>query len=206
MLENILVECSNCNVVANVQPIGEYQNENPYDWLDSEKYLFAKCPNCSGPILMKSEMTFSQGLNEIEWNTPVRLYPSSNFHINPIIPDDLKKALSESVKCYESSLYTSTVIMCRRTLEGYCQIMGVSKKLPLVKALEKLKQNGRINPQLYEWATLLRDSGNEAAHNIKSDFSVEDAKDILDFTIAILDFSYSFKDKFDKFIARKNGK
>jgi len=91
-------------------------------------------------------------------------------------------------------------------LEGFLQAMGISKKVPLMKALERVKNDGIINEQLYQWAILLKDSGNDAAHNIASKFSPEDAKDILDFTIAILDFSYSYKDKFDKFISRQNGK
>ena len=61
-----------------------------------------------------------------------------------------------------------------------------------------------INHQLFEWANELRLSGNEAAHNIESTFTNNDAKDILDFTIAILDYSYSFQDKFLKFKERRN--
>jgi len=49
----------------------------------------------------------------------------------------------------------------------------------------------------------LRISGNEAAHDIKIGFSHEDARDILDFTIAILDFIYSYKIKFELFKSRK---
>lgn len=93
--------------------------------------------------------------------------------------------------------------MCRRTLDGYRQEMGIDLKVPLAIALQRLKNDGSINAQLYEWATLLKDSGNEAAHNIRAHFTEEDAKDILDFTIAILDFTYSFKDKYDKFMQRK---
>jgi hypothetical protein len=203
MADHILIECPDCKIVAHVEPIGEYHNENPYDWMDANKFYFTKCPTCSQPIVMEAFRTIDMATNEVEWHTPVRLYPVSSFHVNPVIPEDIKTALTESIKCYESSLYTPTVIMCRRTLEGFCQIMGIKKNVPLVKALAKLKEDGIINEQLYQWATLLRDSGNQAAHDIQSSFSADDAKDILDFTIAILDFSYSFKDKFDKFIKRQ---
>jgi len=201
MAENILIECPDCNVIAHVEPIGDYNNENPYDWMDAEKYYFTKCPTCAQPIVMQSDRTVDHE-DEVIWGNPFRIYPSSKFHVNPIIPEDIRNALTESIQCYGASLYTPAVIMCRRTLEGFCQSMGVNKKLPLVKSLAKLKDDGVINEQLYQWATLLRDSGNEAAHNIKSNFTLDDAKDILDFTIAILDFTYSFKDKFDKFLAR----
>ncbi len=78
------------------------------------------------------------------------------------------------------------------------------KTLTLAKSIRRLKDEGVINEQLFEWANQLRLVGNEAAHNINSEFSGIDAKDILDFTIAILDFTYSFKDKFDKFKERVN--
>jgi hypothetical protein len=73
----------------------------------------------------------------------------------------------------------------------------------LAKAITILKDEEIINEQLFEWANELRLSGNEAAHNIQSTFSNQDAKDILDFTIAILDFSYSFQEKFNQFKQRR---
>ena len=67
----------------------------------------------------------------------------------------------------------------------------------LALSIKKLKDEGVINEQLFDWADELRLAGNKAAHNIDNNFDSLDAKDILDFTIAILDFTYSFKDKFD---------
>ena len=73
------------------------------------------------------------------------------------------------------------------------------KEKNLALSIKKLKEDGIINDQLYDWADQLRLAGNKAAHNIAKNVESLDAKDILDFTIAILDFTYSFKDKFDKF-------
>ena len=118
------------------------------------------------------------------------------------IRDRLKESLSESIRCYRSRANTASVLMCRKTIESFCHIKE-SKERDLSKSLLTLKNNGHINEQLYEWANELRLSGNEAAHDIHSKFSKKDARDILDFTIAILDFSYSFKTKFDEFKARR---
>jgi len=184
--------------------IAEYENHNPHDIYDAERYSLLKCPNCQHPILTQEDVTDNDFEQRLEWGTPRTLYPNNAFHINPVIPEALRNCLAESIQCFNGSLYTATVIMCRRTLEGYCQEMAVSPKLKLVSALNELQANGTISPQLYQWATLLRTFGNKAAHDITSQFSEEDAKDLLDFTIAILDFTYSFKDKFDKFISRQN--
>lgn len=91
--------------------------------------------------------------------------------------------------------------MCRKTLESFCILKEVKEK-NLAVSIKKLKEKGIINEQLFDWADELRLAGNKAAHSINHDFEESDAKDILDFTIAILDFTYSFKDKFDKFKER----
>jgi hypothetical protein len=67
------------------------------------------------------------------------------------------------------------------------------------------RDNDTITDQLFEWADALRLSGNEAAHDVQVTFSAEDARDLLDFTVAILDFTYSFRVKFEAFRARRGG-
>jgi len=199
----MLIDCSNCNVTVTTDVIAEFvKHDSEYhDPTESKKYCFLKCPNCEYPILTRTDIVYEYG--ELDWGNAVRIFPVNQFHVNPAIPPELRNALTESIQCYQASLYTPTVIMCRRTLEGFCQLMGVSNKVSLVKSLEILKEKEIINSQLYQWATLLRHTGNKAAHNIKSNFNQIDAKDLLDFTIAILDFCYSFKDKFEKFLERQ---
>jgi hypothetical protein len=197
----MLIECDNCNALVKGEEIGHYINENPYDFMDSQKFTLCKCPECSSPLLMQQDLDVDMHLNETDWGRLKKIYPNNLFHINPVIPEKLQNALKECIQCFKSDANTATAIMCRRTLEGFCSLKGVKEK-NLEKSIKKLKDEGLINDQLYEWANQLRLAGNEAAHNIESNFSSIDAKDILDFTIAILDFTYSFKDKFDKFKAR----
>ena len=89
-------------------------------------------------------------------------------------------------------------------LSGFCAENGTTKR-SLAANLEELRDSGTITDQLFEWATALRLSGNEAAHDVSVTFSEEDAKDLLDFTVAILDFTYSFRVKFEAFLARRKG-
>lgn len=130
------------------------------------------------------------------------LYPNKDYHINPAIPDLLRKALFEAILCLRAAAYTSTVIMCRRTLEGFVVVQGVNKT-NLKKAILELSWKEIINKQLCALADELRISGYEAAHDIEIEFSTDDARDIVDFTIVILDFTYSFKIKFEAFKSRK---
>ena len=202
----MLIECNHCNALVRGEEIGNYVNENPYDFVDANKYTLCKCPECHSPLLIEQEREIDMNENELYWGQVKKIYPSNLFHINPAIPEKLQKGLLECIQCFKASSNTATVIMCRRALEGFCSLKGVTEK-NLAKSINRLKEEGAINEQLYEWANQLRLSGNEAAHDIESNFESIDAKDILDFTIAILDFTYSFKDKFDKFkerIAQKN--
>lgn len=139
--------------------------------------------------------------NDVFWGSPQKVYPINNFHINPIIPEILRNALNECIQCYKSRAYTASTIMCRRLIEGFCLVKGV-KERNLETSLKVLHENGTINEQLFEWVNQLRILGNDAAHNIEAKYSAEDAKDTLDFSIAVLDFTYSFKDKFEKFKSR----
>jgi hypothetical protein len=200
----MIVQCDNCLASVQAEEIGSYNILNEYDPMDGSRCILCKCVECLSPILIEQTLVWNSF--ETEWGGWKKIYPSNENHINPVIPEPLQKALTECTRCLRSGAYTATVIMCRRTLEGFCQVKGV-KERSLDKAIKKLKEEGLINEQLFEWANQLRLSGNEAVHNIDANFPSADAQDILDFTIAILDFTYSFKDKFEKFKARraKNG-
>jgi hypothetical protein len=192
----MILECANCALNFEGDVLCDYTSVNPDDIIEACKYTFAKCPKCDSPILFVQEREVD--INSIYWGSIKILYPQTDFHINPVIPDKLRETLVESVQCYKAKSYTATTIMCRRAIEGFCTIKGIKEK-NLSLSIKKLKADGIINEQLFEWANELRLLGNEAAHNIEVVFSATDARDTLDFTIAILDFTYSFKDKFEKF-------
>lgn len=197
----MILECDICSAIVKAEVVASYSSHNEHDPMDSFQYTLCKCPQCSSPILASQELDYIAG--EVDWGLPKKIYPNNQFHINPIIPEKLGKALIESIQCYKSNSYTATVIMCRRAIEVFCSIKGV-KERDHDKSIKKLRDEGLINEQLYEWANQLRLVGNLAAHDVDSEFSNLDAKDMLDFTIAIFDFTFSFKDKFDKFKRRVN--
>ena len=95
--------------------------------------------------------------------------------------------------------------MCRKTLEGICVEHG-TKGGNLVSALKELKDKGIIEIRLFEWADALRISGNEAAHDVNVTISAEDARDILEFTNALLEYVFTFRDKFEEFKNRRSSK
>ena len=197
----MVVECFSCEVTIEGIEIAKYSVEFTDDPIDTMQYAFLKCPKCFHPILVKQKME-ALGSN-LYFGLPIQIYPNNEFHLNPYVPKKLQEALMESIKCFKTGAFTATAIMCRRAIEGFCTLKGINER-NLASSIKKLQEDGVINDQLFEWANELRISGNKAAHEIDTTFSSIDARDILDFTIAIFDFSYSFKEKFNAFKERRN--
>ncbi len=160
--------------------------------ISAKVFTLLKCPNCGDPFLLV-------GVGEAV------LYPPEDNPINPNLPAPLKSAYAEAVSCFKSKAYTGTAMLCRKTLEGICAEYGVTGR-NLVSNLKELKDRGIIENRLYDWADALRISGNEAAHDIKVTVSPEDARDILEFTNALLEYIFTFRDRFEQFKQRREAK
>ena len=189
----MILECTSCEALVNAEMLYSYVRQS--DEVELHNYVLLKCPNCDGPLLVDDNF----------WLGAVRLYPPTDDRVNPALPDPLKNAYKEAIACFKSKAYTATAIMCRKTLEGICVVHGV-KGGNLVKSLKDLMDKGVIESRLFEWADALRISGNEAAHDVNVTTSPEDARDILEFTNALLEYVFTFRDKFEEFKKRRAGK
>ena len=192
----MILECKNCQALVNAEFVANYKYtyELPgFTGLLSARYELLKCPNCRNPFLIDADEE-SEGY--------LVLYPPPDNRVNPNLPTPLKLAYAEAISCFKSKSYTATAIMCRKTLEGICVEHGV-KGNNLVKSLKALKDKGVIENRLYEWADALRISGNEAAHDVNVTISPEDARDVLEFTNALLEYIFTFRDRFEQFKQRR---
>jgi len=91
--------------------------------------------------------------------------------------------------------------MCRRTLEALVA-EKVSKNAPLGKGIQELKACGLIDSHIYEWAEMLRVSGNKAAHDVGKNVSKQDAQDLIEFCHALIEYIFTYKERFEKFKRR----
>jgi hypothetical protein len=188
----MILECKVCEALVNAEFIASYDDGNEFILTT---YSLFKCPKCLRPFLT----------DEDEISGAVCLYPQPDSRVNPNLPEPLKAAYGEAIACFKSKAYTATAIMCRKTLEGICVEHGVSGRT-LVSSLKELKDKGIIENRLYEWADALRISGNEAAHDVSVTISADDARDILEFTNALLEYVFTFRDKFEEFKNRRGSK
>ena len=195
----MLVECKFCEAVVDGDELHSYEVYNPEQG-PPVKYSFLRCPKCEDPFLVLQE-NYGNGWD----NDPYRIYPPQDKRVNPSFPEPIKNAYQEALSCFKGKAFTATVLMCRKTLEGICSVHGVMEK-NLGLSLKEMKDKGIIENGLFEWAEALRISGNEAAHDVNITVSSQDAKDIVEFTDALLEYVFTFRDKFDEFRKRQSTK
>lgn len=194
----MLTECKYCQATVDSRVIASYEA------IDDEvgnpvKFTFAKCPRCEVPLLLGQD-NFGSG-----WDEPGRLFPPRDDLMSWAIPEKIRNAYIEAVRCFNGKAFTASAIMCRKTLEGVCQQHGVSAN-NLKASLGKLKEQGVIEGRLFEWADELRLAGNEAAHDVNVEVQSRDAGDIVEFTKAPLEYVYTFREKFEEFKERRSKK
>ncbi|WP_432052077.1 DUF4145 domain-containing protein [Streptomyces xiamenensis] len=135
------------------------------------------------------------------------IWPEQLRPLSHQVPQPLRREHEEARQCFKAKAYTATAVMVRRTLEGVCSDQGVSgangRPKPLVKMLEQLKSDGKIDGRLLEWAQALRVLGNEGAHFTGSGVSRQDAADGLALAEALLDYLYVLAAQFEVFKARR---
>jgi hypothetical protein len=193
----MLVECQHCEATVDGEVVASYEEYDEKSDMTG-KYSFLKCPRCKRPFVM---LQVDDGP---DWDEPDRLYPPRENSISAAIPGAIRSAYEEARACYRGKAYTAATIMCRKTLEGICEEHKITGR-NLASALKEMKDQGIIERRLFEWADALRISGNEAAHSVSVKISAQDARDILEFTNALLEYVFTFQDKFEQFKKRRGG-
>ncbi|TQM25744.1 DUF4145 domain-containing protein [Nocardia bhagyanarayanae] len=170
------------------------ENGPPYE------YALLQCSHysCQEPIVQIRE-DLGGGF---EHDQPAIYFPSPR-RLSRAVPRELREGFEEARKCFDAKAYTATLVMVRRTLEGTCVHQGASKRQNLARSLRELKDQGKIDGLLAEWADLLRAVGNEGAHFTGNKVSAQDAEDALDFAEALLDHLYVLRARFDEFKGRQ---
>lgn len=190
--------CPHCDELTSSDVLGTAESGNPENVPPAE-FALLQCGNldCEMPIVQVRE-DYGPGFHA---DTPTLYFPSPR-RLSWSIPEDLRDAFLEVVKCFQAKAYLAAVVIVRRLLEGTCQLQG-SKKRRLIDALEELREKGVIDQRLSEWAHLLRTVGNAGAHFSTQEVTRDDAKDSMDFAEALLDHIYVLSSRFDDFKSRQ---
>lgn len=193
----MLVHCKDCDRQIDGIVHGEYLfHDRAYG--PPRKVTLLNCPRCQHAVVVE----------EIEqwhdmWTPPKTVYPIEMSGLSEEIPENLRNSFNESTSCFNARSFNASAIMCRRTLEGLCNELGVRKR-NLAASLTALGEEGHVDGSMAAWANALRVAGNEAAHDVNHNVSSLDSQNLLEFTEALLDYVYVFKKKFEAFEERRN--
>jgi len=201
--------CPECNRMSALEIRSEAYANAPqqlFDQLDAgedglriARYSIAFCPKCKGVFLHVSAKSEP---SEIPYEA--MLYPTSDRRGVPGLPEPARRAYESAQSCLNTGNFEPCVIMCRKCLEAICVSFGVQKG-SLAERLRQLRDSGRIEARLYEWADQLRLVANDAAHDLDIRISKQDAVDSLDFVEAILQYIFILDQRFRDFCARRQG-
>ncbi|MER6229498.1 DUF4145 domain-containing protein [Streptomyces sp. NPDC001616] len=199
---DVLITCPHCERPALAQVVGEAAGR---DEDGSPPYLLelARCSKCSRPFLAVEE-DYGDG-----WDgEPGVLWPEQQRPLSLHVPEDLRRVHAEGRRCFSAKAYTATAVMVRRTLEAVCVDQGMvndasGRPKPLFKMLEEMRDQGKIDGRLFEWAHELRSLGNQGAHYTTVSVTREDAADGLALAEALLDYLYVLHAQFNTFKQRR---
>ncbi|CAG0947290.1 hypothetical protein ANRL1_03917 [Anaerolineae bacterium] len=205
------VFCPVCNMLVAAKVVAEgnggFRSDavNPLDEIDTEyhgeHYYVCLCGRCSQPFLIRQSLYGIPAEFESVTDEKI-LYPSEKKLPLDGVPNTIKSAYDQAARSFSASLFEPCVLMCRKCLEATCKNLR-AKGRDLNSKLQSLFDGGHIDSRLLNWAHEIRLIGNEAAHDPDTKVSKRDARDVLDFTEAILIYIFSLTSRFEAFRVRR---
>jgi len=194
----MLLECTACEAIVDATVLHQYTISD--EFAPTFRVTLAKCPRCSAPMLAQQMESFFEN----SWDHPERLYPAPEDSLSASVPALIRDSFDEARTCLKARAYTAAAVMFRRTLEGICAEHG-HRERTLAMSLRGMRDAGIVEGRLYDWAEELRHSGNDAAHDVNVTVSAQDAADLLEFTRALVEYLYTYRDRFEAFRSRRSG-
>jgi len=196
----LLIECPHCDSKVDATEKGTIpvaDNDYPFPM----QYALVECPACHHALLGLTELV-QVGDDKWVWDELNRVWPKQESHIDSDIPEIARISLVEAKLCFKARAYSACAVMCGRTIEGVCKHHD-AKTRNLADGLKKLKTSGVIDTRLYEWGEALRAHRNLGAHASTQKVAKEDARDLLDFSMAICEYVFVLNEKFERFKNRQ---
>lgn len=207
------VFCPQCNILVEARVIAEgsggFRSKavSPIDEVDAEyhgeHYSVCLCRRCSQPFLMRQSLYGVPGEFETVTEEAI-LYPTESKLLPEALPEHIRTSYDQAARSLHASLFEPCVLMSRKCLEAVCKTLKANGR-NLSTRLAELHQAGHIDSRLLDWAHEIRLIGNEAAHDIEVPVTKEDARDVFDFTEAILIYVFSLTKRFESLQARRSG-
>lgn len=157
---------------------------------DQGTWLIAlQCNGCHRGYMV--EVKSDNGFNPHEHNGNIEYkhgyqiigeYPMEiQKNIPEYLPENIAKFYSQAITAFKGDSYDSSAMMSRKVLEVSVKSIHPEGAGSLYKRIESLAKEGIITNDLKEWAHIIREDGNESAHE-EEPVTKEFAESILSFT------------------------
>ncbi|WP_197339178.1 DUF4145 domain-containing protein [Ralstonia solanacearum] len=196
----MITECPHCQSRVDCEEKGQVDFDVDQTLVPT-KVVLLQCKVCNNPLLGIAEM-IQTGPNDWGWGSAQRCWPAPDNQIDRSIPEIARNSLIEAKICFKAKAYSACAVMCGRTIEGVCKHHDPATKT-LAAGLKKLRQDGVIDDRIFGWSEALREHRNLGAHATTEKVNGDDARDLLDFAIAICDYVFILNEKFARFQQRQ---
>lgn len=156
------------------------------------------CGSCHGGYF--AEFSFSSGERPANFKGNLHLathmklideYPiQESIECPKYVPENVEKFYMQSANSLAAKLYDASSMMSRKVLEVAVKALNPSGSGKLYHRIEQLYSAGAITEDLKDWAHIIRDDGNEAAHE-EEPVAEEHAKELLSFCEIFLMYTFT---------------
>lgn len=196
----MITECPHCDSKVDCEEKGDVEIDLEHTGVPT-RFVLLECKVCQSALLGITELIQTTSENW-EWDAASRVWPTPEGDIDWEIPEIARNSLIEAKTCFKAKAYSACAVMCGRAIEGVCKHHD-SKIRSLAVGLKKLKTDGVIDDRIYQWGEALRENRNLGAHATTDKVTKDDARDLLEFSIAICEYVFVLHEKFKRFQERR---
>jgi hypothetical protein len=208
--------CSNCLLHVKARVVGQHSYSEVIshalsgDPCDSQYnvYVFhlASCNKCERPLLARQSYQEVPGEYARPTSEITCVYPEDDSTSFDSVPDEIARMYRDAWRAYTVHLYDASLISCAKCVEALC-IVHDELEGSLAIRLERLNDRGIIDHSLSAWADEIRLARNTAAHHDREErITKEDARDMLEFTRAMLLYVFELRHRLQAFRDRRRKK
>ena len=156
------------------------------------------CSGCFSGVIAEIKLTAGQSplqyhgdIDENPNQHILKLYPKpQETKIPKNLPANINRFFMQASDSFKASSFDASSMMSRKTLEVAVKTLEPTATGNLYKRIESLAKQNLITPDLKDWAHIIRDDGNTAAHE-EDPVTKEHAEELLAFTEMFLMYTFT---------------
>jgi hypothetical protein len=200
---SLAMVCPCCERVANMRILAEWSaNGSNFDL--PQQWTATQCHLCDEIAIYLQEIVGFDGEEDL-LDSYWQVHPAQAKRLSDAVPDAVRRDFDEARDCLvKAKAFRASAAMSRKAIEDMCRAHGHTGG-NLFKKLQAMLDAGVIDTRLHEWATAIREVGNEGAHGVLP-VTKQDAEEVLVFVEALADYIYVYRARHEQFKTRRDAR